>query len=139
MCSFNSSSIVTGLYSLSNQDSDIINNRFSEFQREKYFENNLQEVAPSYSAHGSAAIPFVLNKNRKRKHPSWDEKFKELVDFKKINGHMNVPKRSGPLGRWVHTQRAHYRLSKEGKYSALTIDRHEKLESIGFSFHVRYW
>eukprot|EP00978_Attheya_sp_CCMP212_P028618 scaffold99334_cov56-Attheya_sp.AAC.5 len=111
-----------------------MNNGFSEFQREEDFENN-QQVAPSYSAHGPAAIPFVsLNKNQKRKYPSWDKSFKKLVDFKKINGHTNVPQQFGPLGVWVSTQRTHCRLLKEGKYSTLTIDRREKLESIGFAF-----
>eukprot|EP00978_Attheya_sp_CCMP212_P047661 scaffold422966_cov52-Attheya_sp.AAC.1 len=136
--SFNSSSIETGLDidSLSNQDSEM-NNGFSEFQREEDFENN-QQVAPSYSAHGPAAVPFVLNKNQKKKYPSWDERFKELVDFKKINGHTHVPQQLGPLGRWVHDQRSrHQYLLKEGKYSSLTIDRREKLESIGFSFILR--
>jgi hypothetical protein len=31
----------------------------------------------------------------------WDERFQALVDFKKTNGHANVPQRSGPLGTWV--------------------------------------
>jgi hypothetical protein len=66
--------------------------------------------------------------------PCWNERFQELVDFKKINGHTNVPKRSGPLGAWVHKQRPQYRLLKEGKYSTLTNDKCEKLESIGFVF-----
>eukprot|EP00550_Attheya_septentrionalis_P007099 CAMPEP_0198282630 /NCGR_PEP_ID=MMETSP1449-20131203/2417_1 /TAXON_ID=420275 /ORGANISM="Attheya septentrionalis, Strain CCMP2084" /LENGTH=443 /DNA_ID=CAMNT_0043978963 /DNA_START=224 /DNA_END=1555 /DNA_ORIENTATION=+ len=132
--SFNSSSssIETGLDSLSNQECQI-NNGVSEFQREEDFENN-QQVAPSYNAHEPAAIPFVrLNKNQKK----WNERFKELVDFKKNNGHTNVDYTSGPLGIWVHTQKMHERLLREGKYGkypALTFDRREKLESIGFPF-----
>eukprot|EP00978_Attheya_sp_CCMP212_P041068 scaffold230916_cov79-Attheya_sp.AAC.1 len=111
-----------------------MNHGFSEFQREEDFENN-QQVAPSYSAHGPAAIPFVLNKNQKVRHPSFEERFNELVDFKKINGHTNVPQQVGPLGRWVHDQRSHHHyLLTEGKYSSLAIDRREKLESIGFAF-----
>eukprot|EP00978_Attheya_sp_CCMP212_P002148 scaffold4428_cov43-Attheya_sp.AAC.1 len=133
MHSFNSSSIETGLDSLSSQDSET-HSRFSEFRREKYFENNQQVVAPSYSTHGPSAIPSVLNKNQKKKYTRWDVRFEELVDFKKINGHTNVPQQSGFLGRWVHTQRTQHRKLNEGKYSPLTTDRREKLESIGFVF-----
>eukprot|EP00978_Attheya_sp_CCMP212_P039570 scaffold207100_cov50-Attheya_sp.AAC.2 len=114
-----------------------MNNGFSEFQREEDFENNRQ-VGPSYSAHGPAAIPFVLNNNQKRNHPSWDKSFKELVDFKKISGHRNVPQQYGPPGRSVHDQRSrHQYLLKEGKYSSLTSDRCEKLENTGFEFKCR--
>eukprot|EP00978_Attheya_sp_CCMP212_P023296 scaffold71048_cov55-Attheya_sp.AAC.4 len=65
----------------------------------------------------------------------WDERFKELVDFKAINGHTNVPDGSGPLGTWAHIQRQKFRRLKEGKHSTLTIERWKKLESIGFEFH----
>jgi hypothetical protein len=84
------------------------------------------------TAHGPATIPFVLNKNYP-KYPSWDEMFKELVHFKKINGHLNVVVRSGLLGKWVNSQRYQYRSLKRGKYSPVTIYRRELLESIGFA------
>eukprot|EP00978_Attheya_sp_CCMP212_P048359 scaffold508991_cov122-Attheya_sp.AAC.1 len=66
-------------------------------------------------------------------HPHWDQRFEELVDFKKTNGHTNVPQRFGPLGYWVYYQRMQYSLLKEGKHSTLTIERSVKLESIGVS------
>eukprot|EP00978_Attheya_sp_CCMP212_P012188 scaffold30346_cov52-Attheya_sp.AAC.1 len=120
--------------SLSNKDSENLpmNNVFSELQCEEGLE--YKEVAQNSTAHQRAAIPFVLNTSQKRKYPSWDERFKELFDFKKVNGHTNVPQKSGPLGIWVTTQRTQYRLLKEGKYSLLTIERHDKLEGIGFTF-----
>jgi hypothetical protein len=66
--------------------------------------------------------------------PPWDERFQDLVEFKELNGHTNVTTNSGPLGRWVNSQRKAFRLFKDGKVSPLTSDRREKLESIGFSF-----
>eukprot|EP00978_Attheya_sp_CCMP212_P029974 scaffold108682_cov51-Attheya_sp.AAC.1 len=78
----------------------------------------------------SIGFPFIFRPT----YLSWDERFQELLDFKQINGHANVPQRHGPLGVWVNTQRTHCHLLKEGKYSTLTIDRREKLESIGFAF-----
>ena len=64
----------------------------------------------------------------------WDQRFQEVLDFKKINGHANISQKSGPPGTWVNTQRMQYRLLKEGNDSPLTSDRCQKLESIGFSF-----
>eukprot|EP00978_Attheya_sp_CCMP212_P021364 scaffold62239_cov49-Attheya_sp.AAC.3 len=70
--------------------------------------------------------------------PPWDQRFQELVDFQKINGHANVPTRSGRLGAWVSTQRSHYNRLKEGKQSyIMTNERREKLESLGFCF-IKY-
>eukprot|EP00978_Attheya_sp_CCMP212_P029105 scaffold102372_cov43-Attheya_sp.AAC.1 len=94
-------------------------------------------MAQNFTGHGRAAIPLVLNKKQKKKYPSWDERFKELVDFKKINGHTKVPTKSGPLGRWVNNQRMRCCLLKEGKHSPFTIDKCEKLESIGFEFNCQ--
>eukprot|EP00978_Attheya_sp_CCMP212_P018679 scaffold51595_cov58-Attheya_sp.AAC.1 len=94
-------------------------------------------MAQNSTGHGRAAIPLVLNKIQKKRFPSWDERFKELVDFKKINGHSNVSYRTAPLGRWVSDQRRHYRSMKKGKHSPFTIDKREKLERIGFEFNCR--
>eukprot|EP00978_Attheya_sp_CCMP212_P025521 scaffold82269_cov40-Attheya_sp.AAC.2 len=136
ICAFESI-LESDLNSLSNQESENLpmNNGFSELQSEE--EVAYDEVAQSSIAHGSATIPFVLNNKKKRNCPSWDEKFKELMDFKKITGHTNVPRGSGPLGRWVDRQRTQYHLWKEGKHSRLTNERREKLESIGFTFTCR--
>ncbi|KAL9180681.1 LOW QUALITY PROTEIN: hypothetical protein ACHAXT_011134 [Thalassiosira profunda] len=60
----------------------------------------------------------------------WMERFNELEDFKKQNGHCNVPRTSGPLGGWVKTQR---RAHKEGK---MRDDRKQRLEAIGFEWTV---
>eukprot|EP00978_Attheya_sp_CCMP212_P016568 scaffold43554_cov45-Attheya_sp.AAC.3 len=112
-----------------------IKNGFSELQSEEELE--YEEVAQNSTAHKQAAIPFILNNKKKRDHPSWDERFKELVDFKAINGHTNFVKSSGPLGTWVDTQRQAFRQLKEGKYTPLTSDKCKKLESIEFEFRRR--
>eukprot|EP00978_Attheya_sp_CCMP212_P022876 scaffold68972_cov35-Attheya_sp.AAC.1 len=112
-----------------------MNNGFSELQCEEDFENNIQ-VAQNSTADGPAAISFALNKNKGTPRLSWDERFKELLDFKKINGHMHVPKRSGSLGYWVSDQRRHNRFLKEGKRSRMTADKRDTLESVGFEFKL---
>ena len=63
----------------------------------------------------------------------WQQRYKELVDFKKNNGHCNVPHRYLPnkaLGVWVSTQRREYRK----KSSCLTVSRIESLEKLGFQW-----
>eukprot|EP00978_Attheya_sp_CCMP212_P025625 scaffold82791_cov49-Attheya_sp.AAC.2 len=94
-------------------------------------------MAQNSTVHGRAAIPLVLNKKEKKRCASWDESFKELVDFKKFNGHTNVPAQFGQLGKWVSNQRRQYRFITEGKDSLLTIDKHKQLERIGFAFKFR--
>jgi len=82
------------------------------------------------------SIGFEFTSYRATTFLSWDQRFQELVDYKKINGHTNVPHKLGALGGWVGFQRRHYHLLKEGKHSPLTIDQWEKLESIGFEFTI---
>ena len=64
-------------------------------------------------------------------HVSWDERFQQLVEYKKQNGHCRVPQRykaNPQLGRWVNTQRKAY---KKGKLSPEQI---KSLEGIGFKW-----
>ncbi len=72
-------------------------------------------------------------------HPDedfWDEQFKELKSFQKVEGHCLVPRRySKQLSQWVFRQRD-YR--KAGTISELQVKR---LDSIGFVWDVleRQW
>ena len=64
-------------------------------------------------------------------------RFDELVEFKKANGHCNVPtsykKVNRSLSIWVQGMRRKYKLYKEeGQHSQMTEERIAKLESIGF-------
>eukprot|EP00978_Attheya_sp_CCMP212_P035744 scaffold157481_cov33-Attheya_sp.AAC.1 len=85
--------------------------------------------------------PLTIEKRKKlenigcelkgKQPPSWDQRFQELVDFKKIYGHANVATTSRGLGRWVSKQR---RLLKEGEDdSPLIIEKRKKLDNIGFN------
>ena len=69
----------------------------------------------------------------------WDVRFQQLIDYRNENGHTNVPKSYGPnpsLGQWVQTQRVYYKKWKSGKKSHLSDERRQKLEDIGFNWHV---
>jgi len=83
----------------------------------------------------------------------WDMRFSELLDYKSNHRDCLVPQQfpaNPQLGKWVQTQRAQYKLlcswesSAKGdgnpiKYErapSLTVDRRDKLESIGFVWEV---
>jgi len=61
----------------------------------------------------------------------WNRHFVELVEYKKENGHCDIPQRNGSLGKWISKQRELFRSKK------LKKDRYEKLVGIGFSFAPR--
>ena len=84
----------------------------------------------------------------------WDERYQELIDFKKAHGHCLVPHNwevNQPLSRWVKRQRYQYKLKYEQaagikrdvytKRSALTPAREQALDEIGFvwSTHNAIW
>jgi hypothetical protein len=72
--------------------------------------------------------------------PSWEDRLSQLADYRKINGHCNIPKiysENTKLGRWVATQRTQYRYHREGNRSSMTLPRIQALESLDFEW-ARY-
>ena len=43
-----------------------------------------------------------------KQYKSWDERFNDLQEYKRVNGNTRVPRGSGSLGEWVHMQRKMY-------------------------------
>ena len=79
---------------------------------------------------------------------SWEQKLRELKNFRTLYGHCRVPSRYPPnpeLGIWVGTQRTQYRLwlraQQDGKanvgQTTMTEDRIQLLEEIGFVWALR--
>ena len=59
----------------------------------------------------------------------WEERFRQLVKFKKMHGHCNVTTSNNPvLGRWVKRQRGRKKMGK------LTSNQLFLLEFVGFSW-----
>ena len=76
------------------------------------------------------SIGFVWNANDAK----WEQKYQELVEYKKRHGHCNVPtpfRENPPLGKWVSQQR--YKYNQENSCN-IKDERIRKLESIGFSW-----
>ncbi|CAJ1954453.1 unnamed protein product [Cylindrotheca closterium] len=78
----------------------------------------------------------------------WAEKFQELLNFKAQNGHCLVQHTSqggqecdSGLSRWVKRQRYQYKLKQEKKPSALSDERVQQLEEVGFVWysHAVIW
>jgi hypothetical protein len=69
----------------------------------------------------------------------WEDRMRELANFRRIHGHCNVPhnySESIKLGQWVRNQRSAYKFQLEGKKSGacMTLSRIQELESLGFEW-----
>jgi predicted chitinase len=68
---------------------------------------------------------------------TWEARLSELADYRKINGHCNVPRKyseNKKLANWVADQRKQYRSYQEGETSAMPLSRIQKLEGLGFEW-----
>lgn len=92
-----------------------------------------------------SSIGFVWDVVQADNDARWKKRFQELIEWKSINGHCNVPQ-STDLGKWVKMQRENKHeadLKKAGTTPVrkkpkpcLSQDRIDKLESIGFQWRV---
>lgn len=67
----------------------------------------------------------------------WQARYNELIEYKRQNGHCNVPWQYGSnkqLSRWVCSQRFQYKKARQGHHSFITPDRVEALNKIGFDW-----
>lgn len=74
----------------------------------------------------------------------WRERFAELEEFKKEQGHSLVPHSYPPnqqLAQWTKRQRYQYKLKNMGRHSTLTDARQRELEAMGFIWdsHKAAW
>ena len=76
----------------------------------------------------------------KLKQVSWEERRKELYDYKIEEGNTNVPRnyeKNKPLGSWVNTQRYHYRRLQQDKSTSMTEERIQSLNELEFNWELR--
>jgi hypothetical protein len=68
----------------------------------------------------------------------WNERYQELVEYKKKHGHCNV---TNPLSQWLKRQRYQYRLKQENRPSKLSDERQRLLDKLGFVWDSRgaFW
>ncbi|CAB9497339.1 helicase [Seminavis robusta] len=69
---------------------------------------------------------------------SWDERFQELMEYKRVHGHTLVPQAYPKLGEWVKRQRRCYKFLQEGRKNPnITAEQAQRLKEIDFVFDVR--
>lgn len=113
-------------------------------QRQKYSKllqgkktNMTQEKAQKLTDLGMVWVVFKLPpKEERAERKPWAERFQELLAFQNEHGHTVVPQHFPVLGHWVHTQRVHYKLMKQGRKSLMTPEQAFQLADIGFTFEV---
>ena len=70
----------------------------------------------------------------------WEERYEELKEYWRRNGHCKVPYRyplNQRLATWVKIQRRQRALQLVGKESSMTSERFDRLEELGFSWRCR--
>lgn len=78
----------------------------------------------------------VIKPGQRQPIKSWEERLKDLINYKEEHDTTQVPQSVPGLGLWVRKNRAHYRLMKKGRRSEMTQERALKLAEIGFAFEV---
>jgi len=76
-----------------------------------------------------------------RQEAVWQQRYRELVEFKRKNGHCNVPRKyppNKPLGLWVNKQRHELKKTRDGEGSCLSAHRVEALEKVGLHYMTYY-
>ncbi|KAL3758562.1 hypothetical protein ACHAWU_008316 [Discostella pseudostelligera] len=71
---------------------------------------------------------------------SWEDRYNELKEFKKMSGHCNVPKvytKNPSLGYWVNEQRFQYRRKMKGQSSYMTDEKVQALNELEFKWSLR--
>jgi len=90
-------------------------------------------VSASTVSAGEADIPPSREDNQPQSKMTWEESFQALIDYHKLNGHVNISAKSNEnpgLGKWVAQQRW---LNKKG---ALPQNRKELLDKLGMRWGV---
>jgi hypothetical protein len=104
-------------------------------------------MTPQQQAMMASACGLNMNMNMNmnmlqapQEDPGWEEQFFALKAYQRETGHCKVPARfkaNPKLGRWVMTQRRQFTLLMQGYPSALTAERIQRLEGIGFTWSIR--
>ena len=101
---------------------------------------NFEGMTPQQAVMANPAgfnLPVVQTS---QEDPGWEEQYFALKAYQRENGHCKVPARykaNPKLGRWVMTQRRQFTLLMQGYPSALTSERIQKLETVGFTWSIR--
>lgn len=86
------------------------------------------------------SIGFVWAKRKGQ--ATWDNKYHELLEYRAWHGDCLIPTKyakNPALGRWVSTQREHYKMWKAGDpKSKMTFEKARLLDGIGFVWRLQF-
>ena len=102
--------------------------------------NNMTSSSPSSQLNMMSILPAIRDTHGDTEDPNWEDRYHELLRFKGEYGHTRVPARyktNPKLGRWVMTQRRQFTVLMKGMPSALTTERMNRLNEIGFIWGLR--
>jgi hypothetical protein len=97
-------------------------------------------MMPSSQLNMMSILPAIRDTHGDTEDPNWEDRYHELLRFKGEYGHTRVPARyktNPKLGRWVMTQRRQFTVLMKGLPSALTTERMNRLNEIGFIWGLR--
>ena len=103
----------------------------------KRYDENERSALTREKIEALEAIDFTWAKQKG--DALWEQKFRDLVDYQRTNGHCNVPtkyKADTSLGRWVSTQRKQYKEMRAGNRSLMKPERAKRLETLGFRWNA---
>lgn len=97
---------------------------------------NKRSAMSEERVHALEEFGFIWDSHR----AIWDERLHELMQYKQLTGHCNVPSRyarNRQLAVWVKRQRRQYKFFTEDKPSSMTVERVHRLEAVGFEWDLR--
>lgn len=109
-------------------------------KRQRYQHKLLQEGKQSSMTQDRIKILEEIGFVWDSHEAAWQERLKELLDYKTANGNCLVPSnypQNPQLATWVKCQRRQYKLYWEGRPSNMTVERIMTLEKTSFSWELR--
>lgn len=110
--------------------------KMQRFQYKLFTENKPSRLTPARIQQLNGIGFSWIVRSRK---VTWDVRFEELQEYKKIKGNCLVPMRyaeNPQLGRWIEVQRKEWKKVQNNEKSSLTAEHIQKLEEIGFVWRL---
>ena len=108
------------------EEASLVTPKKKHQQQQHQQQERLSSESPSTATMGASAC---------YKEEQWNERYQELVEYTKANGHCLVKhqwSKNRPLAQWVKRQRYQYKLKCDGRRSTLTDERLKLLNDLNF-------
>lgn len=138
---------LVGLQSLFDQTSKLISNPSCvsiDSRDHAMTSHSKKSTFPDHVSSDDLSQKAAERRSRESHLEKWSQRFRDLVEFRKVQGHCLVPlewPQNPSLAHWVKRQRCQYKAKMEGNHSTLSDERQEALEELGFIWdsHRAIW